>query len=304
MRLRALLGLLLALSLPSWAGADTLERIRSSATFNLGYQTNTAPFSSRQGERVDGYSIELCRLLAGQLKNALELDDLQLRFQALAHDQWPAALKAGQVDLFCTPAAATATLRQTVSFSVPVYTGGLGVLVARDAPSSLLNVLNGQAAHSGPTWRATVNRGLSRHSFAVVEGGVSEAWVHEQLNRLGVIASVLTVPTYTEGVQWVLAGKADAFFSERMLLKQYLSQLAGGERLQVLDRVFELVPVSLAMARGDEDLRLQVDRALSELYRSGALLQTYRRYLGELGETERLLFKVYALPRDREVSGR
>lgn len=297
MKRRALLALLLALSLPAWG--DGLQRIRSSGTINLGYLADTAPFSSQQGDKVDGYSIELCRQLAGQLKSQLGLSELTPRFQALAHEQWQAAVQGGQVELFCTPEPASATLRQALDFSVPIYTGGLGVVVARDAPSSLLAVLNGETAHSGPKWRATLNRGLAKHSFAVVEGGVSEAWVRRQLSRLGVIATVISVPTYKAGVEAVQGGKADAFFSERMLLRQYLSQLPGGERMRVLDRVFEVVPVSLAMARGDQELRLQVDMALSELYHSGALLQTYRQYLGEPGEAEALLLKAYPLPRDR-----
>lgn len=297
-RLAGLLLAGLAWLAPAWATAGALERMRSSAVINLGYLADAAPFSSQQGARVDGYSIELCRQLAGKLQGALGLGELRLNFQALAQDAWPAALQSGQVDLHCTPAPASARLRGLVSFSVPVYTGGLGVLVAQDAPASLLAVLNGEAAHSGPTWRATLNRGLARHSFAVVEGGVGEAWVRGKLNQLGVIATVITVASYGEGVQLVREGRADAFFSERMLLKQLLSQAPDGARLQVLERIFEFVPVSLGLARGDEELRLQVDVALSELYRSGALLQSYRQYLGEPGETASLLFKVYPLPQD------
>lgn len=296
MTLKSLAAVLLALCVPAWASAETLERMRSSGLIKLGYLEDAAPFSSQQGQKVDGYSVELCRQVADQLKRQLGLEQLQVRFLSLKHDQWPAAVQAGQVDLFCTPTAASAKLRQQVSFSLPIYTGGLGVLVSRDAPASLLAVLNGQAAHSGPTWRATVNRGLTNQTFAVVEGGVTEAWVRDKLSLLGVIATVSTVANYREGVQLVADGKADAFFSERMLLRQYLSQLPGADELQVLDRVFEFVPVSLPMVRGDEDLRLQVDIALSELYRSGRLAQVYRRYLGEPGETERLLFKVYPLP--------
>lgn len=294
--------LLLACLATLWAAlasADGLERIRSSGTINFGYMPDAAPFSGQQGQQVDGYSVELCRQLAGKLKEQLGIGELQMRFQPVQYDRWTQAVKAGQIDLFCTPAAETASMRQEVSFSVPVYTAGLGVLVSEDAPATLLAVLNGEVAHSGPTWRATINRGLANHTFAVVDRGVTEAWVREKLNLLGVIATVITVETYEEGVQLVLDGKADAFFSERMLLKQYVEKLPGGDTLQVLDRVFDFVPVGLALARGDEDLRLQVDVALSELYRSGAVARVYREYLGEPGDTASLLFKVYPLPKDR-----
>ncbi len=297
-RFASLLFACLAVLLPAWANADTLERVRASNSINLGFMPDAAPFSSQQGQQVDGYSVELCRQVAGKLKTALGLSELQVRFQPVSYGKWLDAVKSGQVDLFCTPSPATAKLRQDVSFSVPIYTGGLGVLVSSEAPASLLAVLNGEVAHTGPTWRATYNRGLANHTFAVVKGGVSEAWVLDKLRLLGVIASVKSVATYEEGVQLVADGEADAFFSERMLLKQYLQKMPGGERLTVLERIFDFVPVSLAMARGDEDLRLQVDVALSELYHSGELAQIYRKYLGEPGEMASTLFKVYPLPMD------
>lgn len=289
----------LAMLLPAWATADVLERVRSTSTISMGYMPDAAPFSSQQGQQVDGYSVELCRLVAGKLKTGLGLSELEIRFQPVSYDKWQDAVQSGQVDLFCTPAPGTATSRQKVSFSVPVYTGGLGVLVSREAPETLLAVLNGEAAHTGPTWRATINRGLANHTFAVVKGGVSEAWVRDKLRLLGVISTVVSVGTYEEGVQLVADGKADAFFSERMLLKQYLQKLPKGEQLMVLERIFDFVPVGLGMPRGDEDLRLQVDVALSELYHSGELQQVYRKYLGEPGDMASILFKVYALPMDR-----
>lgn len=282
--------------LPTWASADALERIRSSNSITFGFIPDAAPFSSQEGQQVDGYSVELCRQVAGKLKTSLGLNQLEIHFQPLAQDKWLPVVASGQVDLFCTPSPASAALRKSVSFSVPVYTGGLGVVVSKEAPASLMAVLNGEVSHTGPTWRATLNRGLADHTFAVVKGGVTEAWVHDQLRLLGVIATVTTVPTYEEGVQLVAEGKAEAFFSERMLLKQYLLKLNDADKLQVLDRVFDFLPVSLAMVRGDEDLRLQVDIALSELYHSGELEQIYRKFLGAPGDLSDTLFKVYPLP--------
>ena len=64
----------------------------------------------------------------------------------------------------------------------------------------------------------------------------------------------------------------------------------------MLDRRFTLEPVALAFRRGDEDFRLLVDTALSDLYRSGQHLRTYARHFGEPTEAAQLLFQAYALP--------
>ncbi|MOA51626.1 Bacterial extracellular solute-binding protein, family 3 [compost metagenome] len=94
----------------------------------------------------------------------------------------------------------------------------------------------------------------------------------------------------------VAEGKADAFFGERMLLQQGLTKVEGATRMMLLDRIFEIAPVSLALARGDEDFRLLVDTVLSELYRSKEYEQQYKAYFGEPGDMDKMLFRVYALP--------
>ena len=160
----------------------------------------------------------------------------------------------------------------------------------------MLKVLNGEVAHSGPTWRATVNRGLANHTYAVKQGEATEAWIRKQQRMLGVVATVVTVSSQEEGVQLVAEGKADAFFSERMVLKNYLAKRDDASDMQVLERIYEFAPVAMALTRGDEDFRLLVDTALSKAQRSGELEQIYGRYFGEPGDMVKALFKVYALP--------
>ena len=55
----------------SWpAAAGTLERVRDTGEFKLGYREDAAPFSYKNelGE-VTGYTVDLCRFVALQVKN-------------------------------------------------------------------------------------------------------------------------------------------------------------------------------------------------------------------------------------------
>lgn len=293
------INLLLAclLALPLLASASTLERVRSSNSLTLGYLPDIAPFSSQQDGQPSGYAIELCEQVAAHIKTELGLADLQVRYQAVEEAESIAAVSSGSIDILCSPTLETLTERKAVSFSLPIYTAGLAALVREDASPALINVLNGKVAHSGPTWRATINRGLANHTYAVTEGGATEAWVRQQQNQLGVVATLVTVANPEQGVQLVAEGKADAFFSERILLQNYLAKNKDASEMRVLERIYEFAPVAMALARDDEDLRLLVDTALSESYRSGELENIYRRHLGEPGEMVKVLFKVYALPR-------
>lgn len=291
--------LLLALmftALPMLASANTLERIRASNAFTLGYVPDLSPFSVQDGDKASGYAIDLCLKIADKLKAELDLPDLQVRYQPVTSAEETSAVKLGKVDILCTPTPPTLERRKTISYSIPVYTAGLSVLVRKDAAEPLLNALNGKEANPGPTWRATINRGLANQTYATIEGGVIEDWIREQMRMLGVIASLVTVANTEEGAGLVATRKADAFFSERMLLKNQVAKGGANNDLMVLDRIFEFSPVAMIVERGDEDFRLLVDMALSEAYRSGAIEQEYDKHLGGINETMKKLFRVYALP--------
>ncbi|PVZ62203.1 amino acid ABC transporter substrate-binding protein [Pseudomonas sp. B1(2018)] len=284
------------LTLPLVAGANTLERVRSSHTFTLGYLPDLAPFSKQEGDKASGYAIDLCLKVADKLKSELGLSDLQVHYLPVTVADQVSAVSQGKVDILCTPTAPTLERRKMISYSIPVYTAGLSVVVRNDAAEPLLNVLNGKVANAGPTWRASINNGLANQTYATLEGGVTEDWIRERMRLLNVIASLVTVANNDEGVKLVAEGKADAFFSERMLLRNEVAKGGAAQNLMILDRIFEYSPVAMMVDRNDEDFRLLVDTALSEAYYSGYIEKAYDQYLGGSNLTVKRLFRVYALP--------
>lgn len=281
---------------PVLADASTLERVQANNTFTLGYLPNFAPFSVQAGDKASGYAIDLCLKIADKVKTELGLPGLQIRYQPVTATDEMRAVSSGTVDILCTPTPPTLERRKTVSYSVPIYTAGLSAVVRQDAPEALLNVLNGKVAHTGPTWRATINRGLVNQTFAATAGGVTEAWIHQQMRLLGVVATLVTVENTDAGLKLVAEGKADVFFAERMMLTNLLSTDDSAGNLVLLERIFEYAPAAMALDRDDESFRLLVDTTLSEMYRSGEIEQAYDSYLGGISDTAKKLFKVYAIP--------
>jgi len=282
--------------LPVMAHGSTLERIRTSHTFILGYLPDFAPFSEQVADKASGYAIDLCLKIAEKVKSELALPALKIAYQPVSLNDEINAVNSGKIDILCTPTPPTLARRSQVSYSVPVYTAGLSAVVREDASQPLLNVLNGKVAHTGPTWRATANLGLSNQTYAAIAGGVTEAWIHQQMRLLGVVATLVTVENADAGLKQVADGKASAFFAERMVLKHLLSKNDPEGHLVLLERIFEYAPTAMALDRNDEDFRLLVDTALSEMYRAGDIEQAYDNYLDGAGDAAKKLFKIYALP--------
>ena len=290
-----ILVMVMALWMPVMAPAQTLERIQSSGTFNVGFVPDEAPFSFKSKDKqAAGYSIELCQRVADTVKAKLSLSRLRVNYTPNSLETSLAMVEKGQIDVLCGAATDTLKRRERVSFSIPIFNTGIGVLLRDDAPPDLVRVLNGEEAHIGPKWRATVNRGLARHTYAVHAGTVTEEWVRDKIATLGVIAKIVTVDDHAKGVDMVDQKKADAYFADRVILEYYASGSKDYKELMVLDRYFTYEAIALAVARNDDDFRLVVDTTLSELYRSGEIVEIYQRYFGEPGDMTLLLFEIYA----------
>lgn len=279
-----------------FAAADVLDRLQHSQVLTLGFMEGLAPFSSGSEQSPQGYAVELCMAVVEQIRQVPGLAGLQVRWRALAEPQVVPALADGQVDLICTPMAETVGRRAVADFSIPVFTSGLTVLVRRDAPDTLLGPLSGRAQDSGPRWRATINAGLSKHSFAVLRGTLSSRWAHERIRQLGLQSTLEEVSSYEEGVQRVAERKVDALLGDRVVLLAYQERQAEREQLWVADKPFVMSRVALPMPRGDEDFRLLVDTALSKALAGAGGEALFLRYLGPLSAQDRLLQSLYPLP--------
>lgn len=294
--LRGATALLLAAALlPAYAD-DTLQRVRASQTLTFGFVPGDAPFSAGTPEQPSGYAVELCGLLGEQLRQQLNLPALQLRYQPLTVAGMLGAVAEGKVDTVCSAVGDTLTRREQVSFSLPYFAAGLGVVVRRDASASLLTPISEGAQQRGPVWRATLNQGLNRHSFAVLKDSVSVDWARSRMRALGLQSELHEVASNAEGLAMVVEGQVDAFFADRLVLLNYQAENPRGHELLVPERLFEVMPVALPLARGDADWQLAVDRALSQVQRSEAGQALYARYFGAPGEQSQLLMKLFQRP--------
>lgn len=282
--------------LPIMVHGNTLERIRESHAITLGYLPDFVPFSDQAADKASGYAIDLCLKIAEKVKTDLNLPELKIQYQPVSLKDEMNDVSSGKIDILCTPTPPTLARRKIVSYSVPIYTAGLSAVVRQNASEALLNVLGGKVAHTGPTWRATVNLGLSNQTYVAIAGGVTETWIHQQMRLLGVVATLVTVENTDAGLNLVASGKADAFFAERMMLEHLLTRNYPSGNLVLLERIFEYAPTAMAVDREDEDFRLLVDTALSEMYRSGDIERAFEKYLGGAGDSAKKLFKIYAIP--------
>ena len=251
----------------AFAGA-TLDRIRDTGHIRFAYLPGGKPFTSpASGGTPEGYGVELCARIADSVKAQLGLSQLAVDWIEVRADNVLGTVASGNADLLCTPSNATLERRKTLSYSLPIFAGGIRAVVRNDAPMSLRNVLEEQPSQRN-VWRGSPALNLIEQTrFATVAGTSSERLVASKVKGFKLNTATVSVPDYATGIKFLMERKIDVFLAERDVVLAALDDNSRS-KVVVLNRQITHEPLALAMPRGDEDFRLQVDTALSNTYKS------------------------------------
>lgn len=278
------------------AATTALDRIRQTTRIRLGYRTDARPFSYAESGKAAGYSVALCTNVADAVKTELGLTTLTVEWVPVTLEDRFLAVQQARVDLLCGADSRTLARMKEVSFSTSTFPGGIGALVRTDASMRLKDILSGRKPASQPNWRASSIQVLQAQVFAVLNGTTAETWVNDKRQEFKLSSKVVPVDSYDAGVQRVLDRKANVFFGDRAILLDAATRNPAATKLMVLDRLFTYEPMALAFARGDDDFRLLVDRALSKLYSSGQIEALYAASFGKVDAATLAYFKWNTVP--------
>ncbi|MCP3710073.1 putrescine-ornithine antiporter [Paraburkholderia sp. CNPSo 3274] len=273
----------------------TLLRIEQSGTIRMGYLSDARPYAYKDASgQVTGYTVALCQKIVEQIRSETGLTTLKPQWVPLSPGDNTRALREKRVDLVCG-VLDTLTNRQSMSVSIPVYPGGIGAVLRADAPAGLSEILSGEHP-SHPIWRASPAQLLSRQTVSVIADSPAQRWLAGKLGDFQISATVAPVTSLQAGLQKLIDCRSNVFFADRALLVAATHASPAANDLVVLDRRFTSVSVAIGMARGDNDLRLLVDRTLSRLYGSPAFVALYERSFGKLDADSSAFFRWAALP--------
>jgi ABC-type amino acid transport substrate-binding protein len=287
---------LAAATATAFAG-PTLDRIKQTGHIRLAYLGDARPFSFHGPSGPGGYAVALCKHIVQSLEKQLALQGLTEDWAQVSLERRLRQVAAGDIDILCAPTNETLGHRENVSFSIPIFAGGDRAVIRTDASPTLRNALS-KPEITQPVWRgspaATV---LEQTTFVVMAGTATEKWLRARREFLRVNAKIETVPDYGTGLEHVFQRKADVFFGERSIVLGVLGtqDSAARQNLVIVDRLFTHEAIALALPRDDDEFRLLVDRALSQLYASAEFAKLYTQWCGEFDAPTRTLFQFAAL---------
>ena len=265
---------LLALALP--AAADTLARIKAAKAINVAYSPDSIPFSFTDKAGPAGYSIDICKRVIAQVARRVGNPNLKVNWLPAQTAERLKMVASGKADLECGNTTQTLARMANVDFSSLVFLEMGGLVSRADAKVEHLGDMGGRR-------------------IVVLKGTTTEARLRDALQAKLINAEVVAVNDAAEGVAKLDAGEADAYAGDRIKLLGLVSQAKDPSRFVFLDEAISYEPYALALPRNDSAFRLEVNRALSQLYRGGEIVTIYAAWLGSLGQPPDLIKAMYVL---------
>src|SRR5688572_29259443 len=199
------------------AEGTAIDRIRAAGRISLGYRADARPFSYRDDSgQPAGYAVALCDRIVAAVRNKAA-PGVKVRWVPVTTGDRFEAVRRGTVDLLCSADTVTLARRGVVSFSLPIFPGGIGAVVRTDAPLRLRQVLAGRG-QTYSNWRTTAARALQGRGLTAVAGTTAEAWLTSLFREHQIAAERGTATSYQQGLATLLSRRSDVLFGERAIL--------------------------------------------------------------------------------------
>ena len=284
MKRSLLLVVLLAGMLPLAASAqrapDTLAKIKAAKSITVAFSADSLPFSYVEtNNQPSGYSIDLCKRVIAALGVATGVPDLKINWIVDTVPNRVALVASGKVDLECANTTQSLSRLKDVDFSNLIFVDGGGFLVRADSPVNGFGDLAGK-------------------SIAVTTGTTTEKRVASMLKERAIDAKLVQVKDGVEGVALLEAGAVAAFASDKIKLVGLAAQAndpKNPNKFALLAEDLSFEPYAFMLPRGDSAFRLEVNRALTQVYLSGEIDRIFAKWLGPLGRPSGLLAAMYLL---------
>ncbi len=253
MRLSVLLTLAVALAAGPAAAQGALDRLRETGEIRLGYRLDALPLSyADDGGVPSGYTVQVCEEVAEKLRVALGLDALDATLHAGHHRG--SARRGGE-------RRHRPALRRDHGHPDP----------ARDRrflDPDLRRRRRGAAPEGG---RLGHRLARGQEASASAPAPRPKSALRKSLEAEQVEAEIVTFDDHAAGRDALAAGDIAAYFGDQSILIGLIVTSADRDAFVLSNEMLTVEKQALALARGDTDFRLAVDRALSELYISGRM---------------------------------
>ena len=239
---------------------DTLDKIRSSGVITIGHRESSIPFSYYdKNEKVVGFGMDLCTIVADAVKAHLGLARLEVRLVPITPSLRIPSILSGKIDLACETMTNNIERQKVVAFSSTFFVAANRFVSKAAANLKTLDDLKGRTVVStiGSTNLKQISELNAQHNLGL---------------------TIVAAKDNFEAFRMLESDRAAAHFMDDILLYGTVANSAAPADYAISDEALSVEPYGILLPRDDAAFKKVADDALAAIYRSGEINKIYAKW--------------------------
>jgi glutamate/aspartate transport system substrate-binding protein len=252
-------GLLLS-SINAQAASQTMDKMKSTGAVTMGVRESSIPMSYTTGDsRFDGYHVEICRMILGDIKDKLGMNTLRINYQPVTSQNRVPLVQNGTVDIECGTTTNNTARAKDVGFAYTLYVEEVRIAVKANSGIKSIADLNGKKV---ATTTGTTSVQLLRK--------------HERAN--GVNFDEVFGKDHADSFLLLESGRADAFVMDGSILAGNIANSKNPKDYKIVGEVLSTEPIAIMVRKDDPEFRAAVDASIAKIVANGNMPKLWNKW--------------------------
>ncbi len=240
--------------------ADTLKKIKDTATITLGARESSGALSYTLGDgKYAGFHTEMAQRIAADLQKQLALPKLDVKWQAVTSQNLIPLVQIGTVDLECGSTTNNLARQKDVAFAMTTYMEEVRIATRVNSGINSIKDLTGKtvATTTGTTSVQTLRK-------------------HERANNVDF--KELYGKDHADSFLLLESGRADAFVMDGQILAGNISKSKNPADFRIVGEVLSVEPIACMLRKDDPAFKKAVDDSIKNMIKTGELAKIYDKW--------------------------
>ena len=257
---KSLLAIAALFALAGAAQADTLKKIKESASVTMGVRESSGALSYALGDgKYAGFHYEICTRVLADVQKQLGLPKLEVKYQSVTSQNRIPLVQNGTVDIECGSTTNNATRQKDVAFAVTTYVEEVRIAVKANSGISSIAQLNGK-------------------NVATTTGTTSVQLLRKHERATGVDFKEVFGKDHADSFLLLETDRADAFVMDGQILAGNIAKSKSPADFKIVGEVLSVEPIAIMIRKDDPAFKKAVDDSIIAMMKSGDIAKLYDKW--------------------------
>ena len=238
---------------------DTLAKIKSSGTVNLGVRDSSGLGFTIGGGKYVGFHTEMAERIVDDLKKVTGNPNLKINYQVITSQNRIPLLQNGTIDFECGSTTNNVARAKDVAFAVTTYVEE--VRIATKANSGIKSVAD-----------------LNGKTVAVTTGTTSVQHLRRHERGANIDFKTVQGKDHADSFLLLESGRADAFVMDGSILAANISRARNPKDFAVVGEVLSVEPIACMLRKDDPAFKKAVDDSIKRQIKDGSRAKLYDKW--------------------------